>query len=234
MNTARLVVIDDDPDLQALFRAVLEAEGYRIQEADGGEEGLRCVRTNPPDLVLLDLVMPGVDGLEVCRRLRNDTTTREVPIIMVTTKGHETDVVLGLGLGADDYVIKPFNPRELVARVKAVLRRAKRSSPANASTDRLNHQGLVMDKTRHEVRTEASSIDLTPTEFRLLWALIAEPGRVFTRSQLIDQAIGDDAFVEERTIDVHVQAIRRKLAEHRDIVETIRGVGYRSRDEAPN
>jgi DNA-binding response OmpR family regulator len=173
-------------------------------------------------------MLPGLDGLEVCRRLKADPITRDIPIIMVTAKGEESDVVLGLGIGADDYVTKPFGPRELVARVKAVIRRGP-VVHGTATDERIVVGDLVVDIARHEVVVGTEPIILTPTELRLLHLLATQPGRVFTRDQLLSRVIGDGAFVIGRNIDVHVRGIRGKLGSRRDMIETVRGVGYRLR-----
>lgn len=233
MSREKIVVIEDEPDILELLQFNLSREGYEVASAGTGTEGLATVRRETPDLVLLDLLLPGVDGLDVCRQLRSDPETREVPIIMVTAKGEESDVVLGLGLGADDYVQKPFSPRELIARVRAVLRRTH--GPGDEpSAARLVRGALVIEPERHRVLVDGERRRFTPTEFRLLHFLATHPGRVFTRDQLIDRAIGEGAVVIDRNIDVHIRAVRRKLGSQRDLIETIRGVGYsfRSPDEA--
>jgi DNA-binding response OmpR family regulator len=188
------------------------------------------VRRENPDLVLLDLMLPGLDGLEVCRRLQSDPVTAPVPVIMVTAKGEESDVVVGLQLGADDYVTKPFSPRELLARVRAVLRRGPLRE-TRASSDRISRDGLVVDAVKHQASVDGEPLVLTATEMRLLHFLASHPGRVFSRDQLLSRAIGDHAVVIDRNIDVHVGAIRRKLGRCRDLIETIRGVGYRFKDD---
>lgn len=232
MAGEKIVVIEDEPDILELLQFNLGREGYEVAAAGTGTEGLATVRRETPDLVLLDLLLPGVDGLDVCRQLRADPETRDVPIIMVTAKGEESDVVLGLGLGADDYVQKPFSPRELIARVRAVLRRtgAREDEP---SSSRLVRGGIVIEPERHRVTVDGERRRLTPTEFRLLHFLAAHPGRVFTRDQLINRAIGENAIVIDRNIDVHIRALRRKLGGQREVIETIRGVGYsfRSNEE---
>lgn len=225
----RVVTIEDEPDIQTIIEYNLTREGFDVQCANNGEQGVTLVQRERPDLVLLDLLLPGLDGLEVCRRLKLEPATREIPIIMVTAKGDESDVVIGLGMGADDYLSKPFSPKELIARIRAVLRRAR------ARNDTQSDQALVfddvqIDPSRHEVRVEGEFVTFTATEFRLLHQLATHPGRVFTREQLVPRVIGDGAVVIDRNIDVHVRAVRKKLGEHRDLLETVRGVGYRFRD----
>lgn len=229
MKHQKVVVIEDEPDIFEVIEYNLQREGYRVCGAVDGEQGLQLVRREAPDVVLLDLMLPGLDGLEVCRQLKGDTVTRSVPIIMVTAKGEESDVVLGLGLGADDYVAKPFSPKELVARIKAVLRRAPLKEEQE-SKDRLVRDGVVIDSVRHEVRVDGESVSFTATEFRLLHFMASHTGRVFTRDHLLSRVIGEDAIVIDRNIDVHIRAVRKKLGEHRDLIETVRGVGYRFRD----
>ena len=230
MPRRKIVVIEDEPDILEAIAYNLEREGFRVVSATSGDEGMKTVVREAPDLLLLDLLLPGLDGLEVCRRLKMDPVTQNIPIIMVSAKGEESDIVLGLGVGADDYVTKPFKPRELVARVRAVLRRgAFRDS--ESGSERVVSGPLVVDSARHEVTLEGREVILTPTEFRLLHLLASHPGRVFTRDLLVTRVIGDGAAVIDRNIDVHVRSIRKKLGPHRDLIATIRGVGYRFRDE---
>lgn len=230
MKREKIIVIEDESDILELIEYNLMREGYTVLTSRNGDKGLQMVREQAPDLVLLDLMLPGLDGIEVCRRLKADPITRSVPILMVTAKGEESEVVLGLGVGADDYVIKPFSPKELMARVGAVLRRGPLKEEQGKG-DRIVHQGLVIDAARHEVRVDSKPIPFTATEFRLLHFLASHPGRVFKRDQLLNRVIGENAFVHDRNIDVHVRSIRKKLDNHRQLIETIRGVGYRFQDE---
>lgn len=230
-----VAVIEDERDLVDVLRYNLEREGFEVIDAASGTEGLALIRQHNPDLVLLDLMLPGMDGLEVCAALRSDRATRSIPVIMLTAKDAESDVVLGLGVGADDYVTKPFSPRELVARVKAMLRRQVRafSSDAEVGSDggeRVVGPGLVVDIGRHEVVVDGVASAFTRTELRILHALVARPGRVMSREKLIELAVGEDAYILDRTVDVHVRAIRKKLGDRAGDVETVRGVGYRYRD----
>jgi len=229
MKRQKAVVIEDEPDILEVIDYNLEREGFRVLGASDGEVGLELARSENPDVVLLDLMLPGLDGIEVCRRLKSDDLTRSIPIIMVTAKGEESDIVLGLGMGADDYVTKPFSPKELLARVRAVLRRAPLQQDQR-STERLERDGLSIDVDRHEVRVDGDTVDFTATEFRLLYFLAMYPGRVFTRDHLLSRVIGEDAIVIDRNIDVHIRAVRKKLTQRRDLIETVRGVGYRFRD----
>jgi two-component system phosphate regulon response regulator PhoB len=226
MSKERVLVIEDEPDILEMIRYNLDREGYRVSAVVNGEDGFERAQQDAPDLVLLDLMLPGLDGLEICRRLKGDPVTRGIPIIMVTAKGDESDVVLGLGLGADDYVSKPFSPKELVARVKAVLRRSPLREEA-AAEERLSFDGVLIDAGRHRVFVNNDDVQFTATEFRLLHFLATHPGRIFTRDHLLSRIIEDAAVVGERNIDVHVRSIRGKLGPHRDLIETVRGVGYR-------
>jgi len=229
VKTDRIVVIEDEEDILEVIAHNLKREGYEVVTSTSGEDGLEKIERVAPSLVILDLMLPEIDGIELCRKLKADPLTQGVPVIMVTAKGEESDVVLGLGVGADDYVTKPFSPKELVARVKALLRRS-RTRPETERRERIARGGVVIDPQRHDVRVDGDSITLTATEFRLLHFLAAHPGRVFTRDQLLARVIGEDAIVIDRNIDVHVRAIRKKRGRHRELVETVRGVGYRFKD----
>ncbi|MBN2171778.1 MAG: response regulator [Candidatus Krumholzibacteriota bacterium] len=231
MPREKILVVEDEADILEVIQYNLEREGYAVTTSADGGEALRMARSESPDLLLLDLMLPGMDGLEVCRRLKEDTLTRTMPVIMVTAKGEESDIVIGLGMGADDYVIKPFSPRELVARVRAVLRRGSLRDGAGPA-ERIQRDGVLIDAVKHQVLVDGDPVPFTATEFRLLHFLASHPGRVFTRNQLLSRVIGDDAIVIDRNIDVHVRAIRKKLGSNRALVETQRGVGYRFKDES--
>jgi DNA-binding response OmpR family regulator len=222
---AKVVIVEDEPDINEALVYSLRHEGYRVWSEIDGRRGLDLVREKSPDLVLLDLMLPGVDGLDFCRQIKGDPLVKGTFIIMVTARGEESDVLVGLGLGADDYVTKPFKTRELLARVRAVLRRGRLREDETRDVIRCGE--LTVDSLRHEVAHAGTRVQLTATEFRLLRFLAMNPGRVFNRDQLLNQVIGDKAVVIDRNIDVHVRAIRRKLAAGRDHIETIRGVGYR-------
>lgn len=224
-----ILVIEDDHDIRELIEFNLLREGYRVRSSADGEDGLRRARTEAPDLILLDLMLPGVDGLELCRKLKQDPVTHCIPIMMVTAKSEESDVVLGLGIGADDYIAKPFSPRMLLARVEAVLRRGPIQKERGAVT-RVSRGELIIDPERHEALLGGEQLDLTPTEFRLLHFLACHPGRVFARAELLNRVIGETAIVLDRNIDVHIRSIRQKLGDHRDLIQTVRAVGYRFRD----
>jgi DNA-binding response OmpR family regulator len=222
-----ILVIDDEPELRKLLDYNLSKAGYLVLTAAEGQEGLALARRQVPDLILLDVMMPGLDGLETCKRLRADPATASVPLIMLTAKGEEGDRVLGLELGADDYVAKPFGVRELVARVKALLRR---SEGVHASSEVLRSGKIVVDVGRHLVNAAGKIVELTSTEFKLLQALAQRPGRVFSRESLLSEARGDDATSMDRTIDVHMVSLRRKLGKAGEAIETVRGVGYRLKE----
>ena len=229
MKKGTILVIDDEKDLIELLGYNLGKEGYDVIAASDGQAGLDVVKKHRPDLVVLDVMMPGLDGLQVCQRLRADPRTGRVPIIMLTAKATETDRIVGLELGADDYVTKPFSPREVIARVKAVLRR---SSQPTEDRQLIRSGDLVIDLTGHEVTFRGSRVPLTATEFRILEFLAGRPGRVFSRDEIIDAALGNDTAVFDRTIDVHITAIRRKLGTGADQIETVRGFGYKFRHSA--
>lgn len=236
MQPHRILVIEDEADILDLMIYNLGREGYRATGCREGLDGLRLARQGNPDLILLDLMLPGLDGIEVCRKLKAEATTRRIPIIMVTAKGEESDIVLGLGVGADDYVTKPFSPKELLARVRAVLRRGALTEDSANSEQMIlvtgtSGTGVKIDPARHEVSVDGKEVVFTATEFRLLQFLAANPGRVFTRDVLVTRVIGDEAYVIDRNIDVHIRALRKKLGAHRELIETIRGVGYRFRDK---
>ena len=229
MRKTTLLVIEDDPDIVELLRYNLEREGFRVLVATDGEHGLADAARHQPDLVLLDLMLPGLDGLEVCRRLRAQDGTRGIPVLVLTAKGEEADIVVGLEMGADDYLTKPFSPRELLARVRALLRRAQRTDDEPGKT-RIEMHGLVLDVTRHEVLNQGSPVPLTRAEFRLLWTLAQRPGRVYSRNELVDEITAGEALIVDRNVDVHISALRKKLGEAGKLIATVRGVGYKCAD----
>ena len=231
MAKPRVLIIEDDADIREVMRYNLEQEGFKVREAATGEAGLVAARKKPPDILLLDLMLPGLQGLEVCRRLRSMTETRSTPIIMVTAKGEEPDIVAGLEMGADDYMSKPFSTRELVARVRSVLRRGSGSDDdgAGATTE---VGPLELDSGRHEATVRGEPLKLTLAEFRLLQSLSSYPGRVFTRVQLIRNITDGDTHIVERNIDVHVRSLRKKLGSDGYLIKTVRGVGYKLEDDA--
>lgn len=232
MAKSKVLVIEDEPDIVEVIQYNLEREGHKVIACRNGEQGLSRIRTDNPDLVILDLMLPGMDGTEVCRQVKADPVTRGIPIIILTAKSEESDVVLGLGLGAEDYIAKPFSPRELVARVQVVLRRGLQVDEL-AGGERVVRGSLVIDLGRFEARAAEELLSLTPTEMRLLHFLASHPGRVFPRAHLLSRVIGEDAVVTDRNIDVHVRALRVKLGEHANVLETVRGVGYRFAEATP-
>lgn len=228
MPREKILVVEDEKDIQELLQYNLAKEGYAVVPVTSGEEALRAARTESPDLVLLDLMLPGVDGLEVCRQLKRDPKTQGLPIVMLTARGEETDIVTGLELGADDYIPKPFSPRVLIARLRTVLRR-RTSEPVDQSATVKSHE-LVIHPGRHEVLVGGASVVLTPTEFRVLHYLAGRPGWVFTRYQIADAVHGGDGIVTDRAIDVQIVGLRKKLGSAGQYIETVRGVGYRFKE----
>lgn len=231
MPQTRMLIIEDERGLVQSLTWFFNKEGFEVSAVHDGAEGLRKAQSTLPDVILLDLMLPGMTGLEICRALRAGEKTKNIPIIMTTAKSEETDQVVGFSMGADDYVTKPFSNKVLLQRIKAVLRRAE---TAPESTDTTEHLGVKVDRIRHQVTVDDQRLDLTPTEFRLLECLIRQPGRAFTRHQLMDSAISEGSIVLERTIDVHIKTLRKKLGDMReefsDLIETVRGVGYRFRE----
>ena len=226
----QILIIEDEEDIREILRYNLEREGFEVAGAATGEEGLAMARRRVPDLILLDLMLPGIQGLEVCRRLRKQDATADVLLIIVSAKGEEADVVAGLEMGADDFVTKPFSPRELIARVRSALRRGATQQRGD-DVGSIEVGPLTIDPTRHEARVGEDPVDLTLAEFRLLQALASSPGRVFTRAQLIERITGGHHHIVERNVDVHVRALRKKLGEHGALIRTVRGVGYKIDDE---
>jgi DNA-binding response OmpR family regulator len=227
MSRSKILVIEDEPDIRELLQYSLTRDGYDVAVAADGPAGLAAARRAVPDLLLLDLMLPGMDGLEVCRRLRADQSTASTAVIMVSAKGEESDVVLGLGLGADDYIAKPFKPNELLARVRAVLRRTREEARAPDDKRTLVIGALRIDPTKHKVTLNDAELPMTATEFRILHYLASRPGRVFTRDQILTASMGPNTMVLERNIDVHVRSIRKKLGPQRRLIETVRAIGYR-------
>lgn len=228
MPNEKILIVDDEEDILKLVDYNLAKEGYLTNAVTSGEQALIEARNSPPDLIILDLMLPGVDGLNVCRIIRSDPVTHAIPIIMLTAKGEESDIVTGLELGADDYITKPFSPKVLIARVKAVLRREK-TEPANESDIIMIH-GIRVDPGRHIVTIDSNAIELTFTEFRILHALARRPGWVFTRYQIVECSRGEDSEVTDRSVDVHIVSLRRKLGDAGRHIETVRGVGYRLKE----
>jgi two-component system alkaline phosphatase synthesis response regulator PhoP len=230
MSKKHILVVEDEEDILALIHYNLTREGFRATCATSGEEALKITRQDPPDLIILDLMLPGMDGLEVCRRLKSENQGKELAVIMVTAKGEEADVVTGLELGADDYVTKPFSPRILIARVRTVLRRKEAPPDETGETEVLHIDDLVIHPGRNEVLVAGTLVDLTFTEFRVLHFLASRPGWVFTRYQIVNAVRGDDYSVTDRAVDVQIVGLRKKLGPYGKYIETVRGVGYRFKD----
>ncbi|CAB1129729.1 two-component response regulator [Candidatus Hydrogenisulfobacillus filiaventi] len=230
MAGERVLVVDDEPAIVELVQYNLEREGFVVDTEADGPAALRRARSERPDLIILDVMLPGMSGLEVCRALRQEM---DVPILMLTARKDEVDRVLGLELGADDYVTKPFSPRELVARVKAILRRSQKGREADAGGGAVGIRGLLVDPARRRVELDGQPVDLTFTEFELLQTLARNPGRAFSREELLSRVWGEDFFGDVRTVDVHIRHLREKLKEDPQnprYLETVRGVGYRFKE----
>jgi len=222
-----VLVVEDEESILELLRYNLDKAGFAVIPAGSGEDGLGLARSRRPDLILLDLMLPGMDGLEVCRLLKRNRETENIPVVMLTARGEEADIVAGLELGADDYLTKPFSPRVLMAHIRATLRR---STAPPAACDTLAAGVIFLDRGRREATVAGNPVDLTFTEFEVLWHLASRPGMVFTRSQIVDAVRGTDYPVTERAVDVQIVGLRRKLGEAGAFIETVRGVGYRFRD----
>ena len=226
-----LLIVEDEADIRELISFNLEMSGYKVMKAADGEEGLNIARTHEPDLIILDIMLPGMDGLKVCRQLKADTATRRIPVLMLTARAEEDDQVAGFDSGADDYITKPFSPRVLVARVKAALRR---SGPAQETSSNrvVDIHGITIDSARHDIRLNGESVVFSATEFAILRFLAENPGWVFSRNQIIDAVKGEDYPVTARSVDVQILGIRKKLGDKGFVVETVRGVGYRMKAES--
>ena len=228
MKEITVLIVEDDRDIAAMVAYNLRREGFLIRETTTGEAALKSAAAMPPDLILLDLMLPGINGLDVTRTLKDDPKTKHIPIIMVTALGEEEDIVTGLELGADDYVTKPFRPKVLTARVRSVLRR-KRETPTT-EFEPIRIGALTVEPGKHEAYLDDEPLHLSQTEFRILHFLTRRPGWVFTRYQIVDGVHDGDRDVTDRSIDVQIFGLRKKLGEHGDLIETVRGVGYRFRD----
>jgi two-component system, OmpR family, alkaline phosphatase synthesis response regulator PhoP len=230
MNKETILVVDDEEDILELVRYNLTREGYVAKCATSGEEAFRIINTEPVDLLVLDLMLPGMDGLELTRRLKNEPRTQAIPIVMLSAKGEESDIVTGLELGADDYITKPFSPKVLTARVRSVLRRLVQPLPEEDEVLKIHE--LVIHPGRRSVAVNGEAVDLTYTEFQVLAFLARRPGWVFTRTQIVDAVRGDDYPVTDRSVDVQIVGLRKKLGSAGHYVETVRGVGYRFKEKA--
>jgi len=230
MEKQKIVVIEDEEDICEILEYNLQKNGYEVETSANGLEGLALIKKHTPSLVLLDIMLPGLDGIEVCRKLKENSSTRDIPIIMVTAKGEESDIVLGLGIGADDYVPKPFSPKELLGRVKAVLRRCTLTKD-HSTSDTIIREGIEVDSDRHIIKIDGKVVAFTVSEFRALQTLASSAGQVFTRDQLVNEVMGEDAVVVDRNIDVHIRSVRKKIGKYRNLIETVRGIGYRFKDK---
>ncbi len=231
MAKAVVLVVEDDPEIRELLLVSFEREGWTVLEAPDGEKGLALLAARRPDCVVLDIMLPGLDGLALLRRIKADPANSAIPVIMTTARGEDSDVITGLELGADDYVIKPFSPKVLVARVRVALRRVAESlEAASRGETRIERGPLLLDSERHELLCEGSRVDLSATEFAILALLMGSPGRVYSRSGIIEAVKGHDYPVTDRSVDVQVLQLRKKLGPASDWIETVRGVGYRFKD----
>ncbi len=227
MAKGKILIVEDDRDIVEMVAYNLKEEGYETLSALNGEDGVQLARKRQPNLIILDIMLPLIDGFEVCKILKNDDMTADIPIIILSAKSQETDKVVGLELGADDYVTKPFSPRELIARIRAILRRDRE----HRHTSKIQQRGdITVDSSRHKVTVSGEEISLTFTEFKLLEFLAQRPGVVLSRDQILDAVSGDEAVVCDRTVDAHVKSLRRKLGKAKDYIETIRGAGYRFKE----
>lgn len=227
MAHEKILLIEDEKDILELIAFNLECSGYEVIKASNGEDGLKRAQNEEPDIILLDLMLPGMDGFDVCRELKQDKNTRRIPVIMLTARGEDSDIVSGLELGAEDYITKPFSPKILIARIRTVLRR----SDTNTQDELLNVNGILLDVSKHRVSIENRVIELSATEFDILKVLMVSPGWVFSRNQIINSVKGSNYPVTERSVDVQILGLRKKLKEKGQFIETVRGVGYRLREE---
>jgi len=229
MSKETILIVDDEEDILELIRYNLKNEGYHVLVAQTGEAAIKMARQSRPDLLILDLMLPGMDGLEVTRYLKNNESTQDLPIVMLTAKGEESDIITGLELGANDYISKPFSPKVLVARIRAILRRRRKKN--DIPENRIRQEGqITIDPARHAVTVEGKPVDLTLSEFELLSFLADKKGWVFTRGQIVDAIRGENYAVTERSIDVIIVGLRKKLQQHASLIETVRGVGYRFKE----
>lgn len=229
MAHEKILVVEDDRDILELIVYNLERERYTVLKCDTAEKAMDRIGRHQPALILLDLMLPGMDGLELCKRLRNNDATRHIPILMLTAKGEESDVITGLELGADDYMTKPFRPRELIARIRAILRRSTDPAQPPDMSEAISVHGIDIHPGRREVTVNGKTVDLTFTEFQVLYALAQRPGWVFSRYQIVDAVRGDDYPVTDRSVDVQIVGLRKKLGNAGKVIETVRGIGYRIR-----
>ena len=226
MAKRKILIVEDDPDIVEMVEYNLREEGYATVSALNGEDGVNSARSEQPDLIILDIMLPIMDGFEVCRTLKSDDKTSHIPIIILSAKSQETDKVVGLELGADDYVTKPFSPRELIARIRAIMRRGAEQQASSI----VEKGDIIIDSAKYKVSVRGEKVTLTTTEFKLLEYMARRPGVVLSRYQILDAVSGDDAVVCDRTVDAHVKSLRRKLGAAKDYIETVRGAGYRFKE----
>ncbi len=226
MSKGKILIVEDDRDIAGMIEYNLREEGYEVLSAFNGEDGVKLAKEESPDLIILDIMLPIIDGFEACRILKKEQVTADIPVIILSAKSQETDKVVGLELGADDYITKPFSPRELIARIRAILRRGRALFPSIC----IERGDIVIDSSKHKVTVREKEVLLTFTEFKLLEFLAQRPGMVFSRDQILDGVIGDDALVCDRTVDAHVKSLRQKLGKAKDYIETVRGAGYRFKE----
>jgi len=228
LKDKKIAIIEDERDILELIEYNLLKEGFSTICSSDGAEGFKLIKKTLPDLAILDIMLPGMNGLNICKNMKSDPSLKNVPIIIVTAKGDENDIILGLELGADDYVTKPFSPKALVSRVKAVLRRGPVKS-ADEEREKIVIHGISIDISKHEVQIDNKPVAFTATEFKILRFFTTQPGRVFTRDQLLKDAMGD-SYIVDRNVDVHIKTIRKKMGKYREYLETVRSVGYRFRE----
>ena len=226
MSKSKILIVEDDRDIAGMVEYNLREEGYETLSAFNGEDGVKLAKKESPDLVILDIMLPIINGFEVCRILKKEQITADIPVIILSAKSQETDKVVGLELGADDYITKPFSPRELIARIRAILRRGR----ALSINSYIERGDIVIDSSKHKLMVRQKDVSLTFTEFKLLEFLARRPGMVFSRDQILDGVIGDNALVCDRTVDAHVKSLRRKLGKAKNYIETVRGAGYRFKE----
>ncbi|MBU0468218.1 MAG: response regulator transcription factor [Candidatus Omnitrophica bacterium] len=227
MANHKILIVEDDKDISEMIRYNLEKDGYSTVSVFDGEKVSQVVKASKPDLIILDIMLPGMDGLEICKNLKRDQSAEDIPIIMLTAKSQESDKIVGLELGADDYVTKPFSPKELIARIKAVLRRQK---PA-VKIKEIKIGDLAINQLKHKVTVQAREVALTASEFKLLSLLAGRPGIVISREEILNQVFGYDSSSYDRTVDTHIKSLRKKIGDVKSCIETVRGVGYRFKDE---
>ena len=231
MANETIMIVDDERDILQLIRYNLEKEGYKTITFTSGEQALSEAKRQQPHLIILDLMLPGVDGIEVCKQLREENETKQIPILMVTAKSEETDIILGLEMGADDYITKPFSPKVLIARVRAILRRSRKNPLSGGREPYIKIHHIMIDTTKHEVYADDEPLSLSVTEFAILEFLARNPGWVFSRNQIIGAVKGEDYPVTERSVDVQILGLRKKLKKQGQFIETVRGIGYRMKEE---